>query len=220
MEILIGHDIKAILPEINLGVIKCQVKNNQYIDELWKEINQFTKKIENDFQLDEIKHVHQIKATKEAYKKLGKDPSRYRPSAESLYRRIVKGNDLYQISTVVDILNLVSLITGYSIGGFDLDKIEGKITLGIGEPDEPYEGIGRGNLNIQDLPVYRDEKSAIGTPTSDHIRTSITLNTTKFLMVINDFSGNEADLKGAVDLSKNLLKNYAKGENFTVKFIQ
>lgn len=84
-------------------------------------------------------------ATREAYKRCGKDPGRYRPSAEALRRRLMRGIPLYQIDTLVDLINLVSLRTGHSIGGFDADKIQGnRLELGIGKAEEPFEGIGRG----------------------------------------------------------------------------
>ena len=75
----------------------------------------------------------------------------------------------------MDLINLVSLKTRYSIGGFDADKVEGDVMLGVGKADEKFEAIGRGMLNIEGLPVYRDDIGAIGTPTSDEERTSRTL---------------------------------------------
>lgn len=90
------------------------------------------------------------------------DPGRYRPSAEALRRRLMRGIPLYQIDTLVDLINLVSLRTGHSIGGFDADKIQGNhLELGIGKAEEPFEGIGRGILNIEGLPVYRDSFGGI-----------------------------------------------------------
>lgn len=98
------------------------------------------------------KDMTTIHATREAYKKCGKDPSRYRPSGEALCRRILRGISLYQIDTLVDLINLVSIRFGYSIGGFDADKIVGDaLVLGIGKAGEPYEGIGRGELNIEGM---------------------------------------------------------------------
>ena len=35
--------------------------------------------------------------------------------------------------------------------------------LGIGKSGEPYEGIGRGELNIEGMPVYRDAMGGIST---------------------------------------------------------
>ena len=61
-------------------------------------------------------------------------------------------------------INLASIYSGHSIGGFDLDKIQGdRLVLGIGKAGEPYEGIGRGELNIEGMPVYRDAVGGVGT---------------------------------------------------------
>ena len=129
--------------------------------------------------------------------------------AEALRRRLLKGMKLYQIDTLVDLINLVSLRTGYSIGGFDADKIVGTtLTLGIGRANEPFEGIGRGVLNIEGLPVYRDELGGIGTPTSDNERTKMGLETTHILAVINGYSGNEG-LQEAAEMTLRLLERYA-----------
>ena len=143
------------------------------------------------------------------YKKLGKDPNRYRPSGEALCRRLLKGQGLYQINTLVDLINLVSLKTGYSIGGFDADKIAGNLILGVGKADEPFKAIGRGTMNIKGLPVYRDSIGAIGNPSSDEERTKITAETSNLLMLINGYSGKEG-LNEAVEYSTDLLKNYAE----------
>ena len=112
--------------------------------------------------------------------------------------------------------NVVSIASGYSIGGFDADKIEGDtLTLGIGRPGEPYEGIGRGTLNIEGLPVYRDALGGIGTPTSDHERTKLTLGTTRLLAIINGYSGREG-LEEAGAYLQDLLRRHAGSDGGTV----
>ena len=162
---------------------------------------------------DSIKDMTTIHATREAYKKCGKDPSRYRPSGEALCRRILRGLALYQIDTLVDLINLVSIRFGYSIGGFDADKIVGDtLILGIGKAGEPYEGIGRGELNIEGMPVYRDAAGGIGTPTSDNERTKLELGTTHLLTIINGYSGKEG-LRDAADYMVELLKEFASAED-------
>ena len=80
-----------------------------------------------------IRQTGTVKATKDAYRALGKDPNRYRPAAEALMRRVANGKTLYQISNAVDILNYISIKTGFSICGYDADLISGNISLGIGE---------------------------------------------------------------------------------------
>ena len=128
-------------------------------------------------------------------------------------RRILRGIPLYQIDTLVDLINLVSIRYGYSIGGFDADKFEGDtLTLGIGKAGEPYEGIGRGTLNIEGMPVYRDAIGGVGTPTSDNERTKLGLETTRLLTIINGYSGKEG-LREAADYMVELIKEFASAEN-------
>ena len=163
--------------------------------------------------LDQINKWLPIQATRQAYKCFGKDPNRYRPSAESLRRRILRELPLYKVDTLVDLINLVSIRYGYSIGGFDSDKFEGDtLTLGIGKSGEPYEGIGRGELNIEGMPVYRDAIGGVGTPTSDNERTKLGLETTHLLTIINGYSGKEG-LREAADYMVDLLKEFASAEN-------
>ena len=194
------------------------MKNSIHNDELWEQIEAFAKEHKATHTIEDIKKNPAIAATRNAYKKLGKDPNRYRPSSEALCRRILRELPLYQIDTLVDIINLASIRTGYSIGGFDADKIDGqKLTLGVGKADEPYEAIGRGIMNIEGLPVYRDNQGGIGTPTSDHERTKIGLETTHLLAIINGYSGKEGLPEAAIYL-QSLLKEYAGSDGGEILF--
>ena len=218
IEINISEEIKRICPSFAGAAIYAKVKNTPHNDELWKQIDSCVAEYKANHQIEDIKKNPAIAATRSAYKKLGKDPNRYRPSSEALCRRIVRELPLYQIDTLVDLINLVSIRTGYSIGGFDADKIKGNtLTLGVGMADEPYEGIGRGMLNIEGIPVYRDTIGGVGTPTSDNERTKIELSTTNFLAIINGYSGADA-LKEAADYILSLLKDFADSDEETVIF--
>ncbi len=202
-----------------LGCIECDVKVAEHNPELGEEIRVACKSIAQTKDFAGVSNHPAIKASRNAYKRCGKDPARYRLSSEALMRRIVKGNDLYRINNVVDLLNLVSIKTGMSIGGYDADKIDGDIILDLGLKDEPYEGIGRGQLNIESLPVFRDRISAFGSPTSDSVRTSVTNQTTKYLMIIFGFPGIEPT-KEAMEFSLNLLKRYAHATHIETILIQ
>jgi DNA/RNA-binding domain of Phe-tRNA-synthetase-like protein len=218
VDIVISNELGDKCPGMALGVIQCNVKNTSFNEDLWEEIKKTSIEIRNCIILEEIKNQPNIAATRTVYKACGKDPNRYRPSAEAMHRRIVKGNELYQISTLVDIINLVSLKTGYSIGGFDADIITGKVTAGIGKENEPFTGIGRGKLNIAGLPILRDEKGGIGTPTSDEERTSIQLNTSNLLLNINGYTGPDP-LKNVMKWLKDLLTKYSSADNIQEKIV-
>lgn len=209
VKIIISDEFREKNPDFRGKVVAATVKNSAYNEELWKEIEQLTAEFRVKYTLDSLKEIVPIKATRDAYRRCGKDPSRYRPSNEGLCRRIVRGLPLYQIDTLVDLINVISIRHGYSIGGFDADKFQGDtLTLGIGKAGEPYEGIGRGLLNIEGLPVYRDSFGGVGTPTSDNERTKMDLNTTHLLAIINGYSGSSG-LQAAADDMIRLLTEYA-----------
>jgi DNA/RNA-binding domain of Phe-tRNA-synthetase-like protein len=208
----IAVELRNCVPELMLSCIECDVKVNEEAEALWAETDQKTTEIASTVKLEQISGLPAIAASRRAYKACGKDPARYRLSAEALLRRTVQGKGLYRVNNVVDLLNLVSLSSGFSIGGYDASKIKGKVVFGIGHENEPYQGIGRGELNIGSLPVFRDDCGAFGTPTSDSVRTAVSSETHRFLMIIIDF-GTSGLLDNAAGLAVNLLQKYAGAVN-------
>ncbi len=215
----ITEALKDKIDAVELLCIECDVQPEEKNESLWERINEKIRELISELKVEDISKLPAIAASRKAYKACGKDPARYRLSAEALLRRVLKRHEIYQINSVVDALNLVSISTGFSIGGYDADKIEGIAVFGIGEKDEPYNGIGRGELNIENMPVFRDREGAFGTPTSDSQRTSVSLNTKRFLMVIIDY-GSSGLLSKAGELAVELLRNYAGATNVEIKNIK
>lgn len=215
--IVVSDELRKAWPLFTGCAVYADFENTEHSDELWQEIDAFVAEMRAQYTVDSIKQISGIEATRKAYKACGKDPSRYRPSNEQLVRRTLQGKDLYQIDTAVDLINLASMKYGYSIGGFDRDKIEGDtICLGIGKAGEPYEGIGRGVLNIEGMPVYRDAVGGIGTPTSDNERTKMSMTTTHLLALVNGYDGNKEQTRACADFIVELMEKYAKGKNCRV----
>jgi len=218
-KITISDELAGKVSELQLSCILCEVVPVPVNVQLWNEIQLKINEIASTISIEQISQLPAISASRKAYKACGKDPARYRLSAEALLRRVVNRNELYQINNVVDALNLVSISSGFSIGGYDNDKIEGDVVFGIGQSGEPYFGIGRGELNIEGMPVFRDANGAFGTPTSDSERTSVSLETKRFLMIIIDYAASP-QLAEATDFAKNLLEKYAQATNFEIKNIR
>jgi DNA/RNA-binding domain of Phe-tRNA-synthetase-like protein len=217
ISIHISPEIRERCPEFVGAAVFASIHNTDYSEALWQEIERFIADYRQRYTTDSIKQMPSIEATRTAYRRCGKDPSRYRPSGEALVRRTLKGNDLYRVSTVVDLINLASIAYGYSIGGFDADKFVGNtLTLGIGREGEPYEGIGRGMLNIAGLPVYRDAQGGVGTPTSDNERTKMTIDTTHLVVLINGYDGQEQRVIDNARFIQDLLRRYCQSDGGTV----
>ena len=193
------------------------MKNTPFCQELWDEIHLLENRFLETLTTDSLKDMPSIAATRRVYKACGKDPSRYRPASEQLIRRMLQGKELYQIDTLVDLVNLASIAYGYSIGGFDADKFVGDtLTLGIGREGEPYEGIGRGPLNIAGLPVYRDAQGGVGTPTSDNERTKMTMETTHLVVLVNGYDGNRERVMENAQYLKQLIERFASGSDCSI----
>ena len=217
----LSEKLKSHCPEYHGAAVYAEVTNTSYNEGLWQKINIFTEELRVADTTEGIKQQPAIAATREAYKRCGKDPSRYRPSAEALRRRLLRGLDLYQIDTLVDLINLVSLRTGYSIGGFDADKIQGtNLCLDVGHAEEPFEGIGRGTLNIEGLPVFRDAVGGIGTPTSDNERTKMDVDTRHILAIINGYDGDTTRLQQAAEMIQELLRKYALSDGGSIYYFE
>ena len=220
MNIEIEDIIKNVAPQLQVVAIEADVINCDTPDDFWTELTQEALRIAQQYDLSQINKRPGIAATRAAYKALGKEPNRYRPSSEALCRRAVKGMELYRINVLVDIINLISMRSGYSIGGFDADCIQGDLLrLGAGRTGEVFNAIGRGQLNIEGLPLYRDAVGGIGTPTSDEERTKLSIATRRLLMCINIYQ-EEMPVGDVVNLSRNLLERYCQATNITVKYVR
>lgn len=213
MEVIVSKEIEQVCPEFVGACVEAGVVNTPYSEALWKEIEALGQRYRQELTTETLKEMTSIAATRRVYKACGKDPSRYRPASEALIRRVLQGKNLYQRDTLVDLINLASIAYGYSIGGFDADKFVGEtLTLGIGREGEPYEGIGRGMINIHGLPVYRDSEGGVGTPTSDNERTKMTLDTRHLLVLINGYDGNVERVSENAEYIQELLRKYCQSD--------
>jgi len=161
----------------------------------------------------------QIVAARAAYKALGKDPARYRGSAEALLRRVVAGKGLPQINSVVDIINLVSVESRLPVGLYDLAHVTGEIVFRAGRAGETYKGIGKYDLNLEGLPIFCDAAGPHGSPTSDSERTMVTAATKEVLAVIVSFGGSE-NLERWTQRLGALLQQYAAGTEIVTSIVR
>ncbi|WP_426347903.1 B3/B4 domain-containing protein [Alloiococcus sp. CFN-8] len=209
----ISQEIKELIPEASLGILQCGVKVEKSNKELIKILDYTLGVAAETLEGGNITDYPHIGATRKAYRALGKDPTKYRNSAEAMLRRTKQGKGLYHINNVVEVNNILSIASGFSLGTYDTSKIREEILLERAVEGSQYEGIGKELLNIEYLPALKDDSGYFGNPTSDSTRAMITESTEEIIMVIYSFEGEEG-LEELLDKAIELLKVHCSGEDF------
>jgi DNA/RNA-binding domain of Phe-tRNA-synthetase-like protein len=209
IEITIDPRIAEAAPGMVLGCVRAAVRTEPGSEALWAEMQAAAAAAAAD--PAELSARAPIAATRELYRRLGKDPSRYRGSPEALLRRSRAGKELYRIHNVVDVINLVSLRTLLPIGLYDAAKLQPPVVLRRGKAGEAYDGIGKEQLNLEALPVLADAAGPFGTPTSDSRRTSVTTDTAEVIAVVFGVTG-RGELAAAMEMLAELLRTHCGAE--------
>jgi DNA/RNA-binding domain of Phe-tRNA-synthetase-like protein len=159
--------------------LQCQKQNGL----LWDNINALGKQYQEQYE-NPSQALQLLKPARDLYRSIGIEPTRHRPSSEALLRRIIKGKPLYQINSIVDSGNLASLSFMLPIGLYDRDKINGPVIIRMGSEGESYDGIGKERINVFGKITLADNVGPFGNPSSDSMRTAISLDTSEVIMVI------------------------------------
>jgi DNA/RNA-binding domain of Phe-tRNA-synthetase-like protein len=208
MEIAVSDEVRALCPGAALGVLLYTANVVPSPPELLARFDADTAELSKKYALEDIAGLPHIASTRRAYKALGKSPHEYRGASEAMLRRLVKGSGLYRINNIVDINNLVSVSSGYSIGSYDIAQLDGPVTLRRAPEDTHYAGIGKGSVNIGLLPVLYDGSGPFGNPTSDSLRAMINEGERQIMSVVYSFDGVDG-LGEWLPKFKALLETYA-----------
>jgi len=192
IDISISDDFAGVGVRVALGCIACAVTVAERDEELIAALDAEAARRTQELAGRPPSEVPEIAAARRAYRAFGKDPARYRVSSEALMRRSVKGLGIYRVNTAVDANNLISLTTGHSVGMFDADTLRPPVVFRRAGPGETYEGIGRGPLNLEALPVLADAQGPFGSPTSDSERTKVTPATGRLFVTLVAFGDDPA----------------------------
>lgn len=218
IKINISNEMKEACPNVVLGCVQAKVNVGKSDDNLMSEISELEKSIKEAWVLDDVASISEIQASREAYKQLGKSPSRYRVSSEALFRRILSDKGLYFVNNIVDINNAVSLKSHHSVGTYSIQNIKGDIVFSVGEEGAEYQGIGKGMLNIEKLPVLKDGEGCFGSPTSDSRRAMISEEAKEIIMCIYAFAG-ENKIDDMIKYAVCMLEKYADAKEIETKVI-
>jgi DNA/RNA-binding domain of Phe-tRNA-synthetase-like protein len=218
MKLSIDPGLKKKCPSVALGCVTARVRTGDSSLELLAEMDLCEAGVLKNADPRAILEAPAISATRAGYRALGKDPARYRGSAEALLRRIISGKHFPSINSIVDIINLASVESRLAIGLYDLAKVQGDIVFRAGRSGETYKGLGRFDLNLEGLPVFSDAAGPHGSPTSDSERTMVTSSTENVAAILVSFGGPQP-LEVWCRRLTGLMERYAEGRELRTEVI-
>ncbi|MGQ0568472.1 MAG: B3/B4 domain-containing protein [Armatimonadota bacterium] len=203
----------SVSPLVRIGIVEAEgVTVIGYDSMVWNEIDAVTARLRTVYEGREPAHIEGLQPARDLYRRIGVDPTKLRPSSEALLRRVLRGDGLPRINSLVDISNLCSLECLLPIGLHDLDRASGAFILRRGTPGEGYHAIGKGRYSVEERLTAADDQGPCGSPTSDSQRTMITPATRRCLMIIYaPISYDESRLGAHVDLAATRLARFAGG---------
>jgi len=215
-------EVSKKFPELSIcmGII-----NNVRLEKENKQIQRLKKfvcaEVREKYNIETLKDNPTVRAYRDFYWKLGIDPTKTRPSGEAWLRRVLHGDELPQISTVVDAYNLASMKTIIPISGFDKDCLNPPFQIRFAENGETFTGIGMSKpMTLTDkMLVLANEKQVLCIyPYRDSDHTKIAGHTRNVLIVGYGALGiTEQQLTEAVETTLAYIKLVSDGETEKVK---
>jgi len=161
LRFIISQEVAQSYPNLRIGIIVARnTINGQGNDELETLKRSVEAKVRDNYSSQTLVNHPYIAAWRETYRSFGVKAKKYNPTCEALIRRILDGEHIPRISTVVDSYLEVEVETFLPCGGYDLDRIQGDIRLRHSPGNEPFTPLGGGveeQTNTSEI-VYADSK--------------------------------------------------------------
>jgi DNA/RNA-binding domain of Phe-tRNA-synthetase-like protein len=185
LEITISPEIMSLVPGFKMGVITYKdIEVGSSPQMLKGRLQLFQESLFFDLEEKQLSDLKGISEWRSIFKKTGKDPNRYRHSAEALYRRVKKQNYIQSINSATDLNNFLSLKYEIPLGIYDLSQLSGDIMIRMGTEEEVYEGLNGRSNSLHQLIISSDEKGGFGSPYVDSVRSAVTEATRDALHLI------------------------------------
>jgi DNA/RNA-binding domain of Phe-tRNA-synthetase-like protein len=185
LEITISPELCELFPQFKIGIITyTNIEVGQSPQMVKGRLQLFQESIYFDLEDKNVTDLEGIKEWRQIFKTAGKDPNRYRHSAEALYRRIKKQNYLQPVNSSIDINNFFSLEYQIPIGVYDADKLSGDLSIRLGKEGDEYDGLNGRPNSLANLIISEDEAGPFGSPFVDSERTAVTEQTKNAVQII------------------------------------
>lgn len=185
MKVQLDASVTERLPQLSLGILHysgASVSDSPKM--LQGRINYFVESLRLEHDPARLTDIEGIREWRAAFKQVGTDPSRYRPSSEALLRRLLQGNAFFWINSAVDINNFFSVLHALPFGIYDQAQLAGDVILRVGTSEDVYEGLNGREVNMEGKLLLSDDKGAFGSPIVDSKRSCVTENSRNLMQVI------------------------------------
>ena len=128
--------LRALLQTIDSVVV---TKTTVPLEELKKTI---ADEVRSKYTLESLKDIPIFRAYRDFFWRAGVDPTKIRPAAEALIRRILAKKSIPTINSLVDAYNLASIETGIALAAFDREGLKGTLSMRVAREGDEFHGIG------------------------------------------------------------------------------
>lgn len=185
MKVQLDTTVSERLPRFSLGILHysgASVSDSPKM--LQGRINYFVESLRLEHDLSKLTEIEGVREWRAAFKQLGIDPSRYRPSSEALLRRLLQGNPFFWINSAVDVNNFFSVLHALPFGIYDQDHLAGDIICRLGQSTDRYEGLNGREVNMEGKLLLADDQGAFGSPIVDSTRSCVTEKSRNLMQVV------------------------------------
>lgn len=207
MEIHVSTDLYKLIPGFKVGVIEYRdITVGESPQMVRGRLQLFQESIYFDLENGNVADVPGVKEWRQIFKTIGKDPNRYRPSVEALFRRVQKGNYLDPVQSAIDLNNFFSLQYQVPIGVYDSELLNGELAIRLGLSEEEYHGLNGRMNSLKNLIISADSEAPFGSPYVDSSRTCVTDNTKNALQLV--YLRPTTECENAMKLTESLMKMF------------
>jgi len=225
MDVNWNPEVFAKLPHLAICIGQINGITAKKEDEQLRQLKKLLyEEVKSKCSVEALKNDSTVRAYRDFYWKLGIDPTKIRPAGEALVRRLLHGDMLPNISTVVDAYNMPSLRTIVPISGFDCDCIAPPFQVRFARNGEVFAGIGmKAPISLTEkILVLADRKQVLCIyPYRDSDKTKITMETKNATVVGYGAPGiSQNQLREAVTAALSLIKQSSGGEIESIEVYQ
>jgi DNA/RNA-binding domain of Phe-tRNA-synthetase-like protein len=188
-------------------------RKNPVLEEFKKQV---VSEIKAEWGLDDLREHHVFRAYRDFFWDLDIDPTKTRPAAEALIRRVLRNRKIPQINTWVDSYNLASMKTAIPIASFDIDLLHGPLKMREARKREEFLGIGMSEpftLSGCEVVIEDGKKLVAIYPYRDADYSKVSLKTDKVLMLLCGAPGiKKKYLNQASQISSDIVTKFCGGE--------